>query len=420
MPSILIIGAGAAGLLAARELGRAGYAVTLLEARDRVGGRIHAAQPPGFRQPIETGAEFIHGAAPLTRQLLREAGQDVQSGGGETYEIRDGALQTGDSFFAELPGVLAAMHALPADLPLHDFLTQTYPGPTHAPLRANLIQFAEGYDAADATRVSTFALREEWEAGDAQNSVRPAATYAPLLRRQVAEAGATVVLNAAVTEIHWAPGHVVAYCPNGRQFPADKAIITVPLGVLQTPAALRFSPELPAHRAAAQALGFGAVIKFSLEFREAFWEAPDSPRPLPALDFLLSDAPVPTWWTQLPDARPLLTGWLAGPAATRHAHRTAPELQELALASLAYALAQPLAEVQAQLLAGHVTNWATDPFALGAYGYPTVGAPAARAILAAPVAGTLFFAGEGLREGGTVEAALESAREVVARVRSDK
>ena len=62
--SILIIGAGAAGLMAARKLTAAGHAVMVLEASNRLGGRIHTIQPPGFLQPIEEGAEFVHGDAP--------------------------------------------------------------------------------------------------------------------------------------------------------------------------------------------------------------------------------------------------------------------------------------------------------------------------------------------------------------------
>jgi monoamine oxidase len=68
--SILIIGAGAAGLIAARRLSAAGHAVTVLEASDRIGGRIHTIQPPGFVRPIEAGAEFMHGKLPVTMQLL--------------------------------------------------------------------------------------------------------------------------------------------------------------------------------------------------------------------------------------------------------------------------------------------------------------------------------------------------------------
>jgi monoamine oxidase len=186
----------------------------------------------------------------------------------------------------------------------------------------------------------------------------------------------------------------------------------VPLGVWQCPAGqpghLGLVPELPAHRAAAAQLGFGTVIKVQLEFAQAIWQAR-----LPELEFLLSNAPVPTWWTQLPAARPLLTGWLAGPAALRLHAATDEDLLTLALDSLAGLLAVSPAALRLALRASYVRNWGAEPYTYGAYSYPTVGAAAARAALAMPVAGTLFFAGEGVYEGpaaGTVEAGLVSGQ----------
>ena len=132
---------------------------------------------------------------------------------------------------------------------------------------------------------------------------------------------------------------------------------------------------------------------------------------MPDLSFLFSDAPFPTWWSQLPDPRPLLTGWLAGPAATQL--RTTPDetLLAQALASLAGLLGTTPAFLRSQLLAHRIVNWAADPYALGAYAYTAVGASEGRAAMGTPVANTLFIAGEGVYDGpyiGTVEAALTS------------
>ncbi|GAA4496875.1 NAD(P)/FAD-dependent oxidoreductase [Hymenobacter ginsengisoli] len=410
---ILIIGAGAAGMLAARELAAAGRRV--LEAQDRLGGRVHTLQPAGFSAPLEAGAEFMHEPVPLTRALLAEAGIRWQATEGQTYTIKDGQVQPDTNFFAQLPALLARLNALPQDMPLAEFLTQEFSGDEHASLRAFATQFAEGYDAADAQRVSAWALRDEWAAGGAEDSPRPQGGYGPLLHwlaAQAQAAGAQVHLAMPVQEISWQPGAAEVLTANGASYHARQVLCTVSLGVWQRATGqaghLAFVPELPAHRAAAAQLGFGTVIKVQVEFEEVFWH-----ERLPELEFLLSDEPVPTWWSQLPDARPLLTGWLAGPAALR-LHTASPEaVLPLALASLAQLLAQPVEVLQARLRASYVRNWGAEPHTYGAYSYPTVGAPAARAALATPVAGTLFFAGEGVYEGpasGTVEAALVSGQ----------
>ena len=414
---VLIIGAGAAGLLAARLLAAAGRQVVLLEARAQIGGRAHTLTPPGFTRPIEAGAEFIHGEAPITRGLLREAGMAWQDTTGQTYQVKNGEIQDEGAFFAYLPPLLEKLQALDHDLPLADFLAQEFAGAEHAALRAMATQFAEGYDAADPARASAWALRDEWAAEGVDDSPRPVGGYGPLLHwlaTQAQAAGATVHLRTAVREICWQPGHAEVLTTGGPSYHARQVLCTVPLGVwqldAQKPDYLRFTPDLPTHRAAAAQLGFGAVIKILLEFRENFWHDR-----LPEMEFLLSDAPLPTWWTQLPDTRPLLTGWLAGPAAHRLQDASNEAILQLALASLAELLATPPETLRAQLRASYVRNWGAEPYAYGAYSYATVGSAAARAALATSVAGTLFFAGEGLHHGidsGTVEAALASGQAV--------
>ena len=412
---VLIIGAGAAGLFAARALARAGRQVLLVEARDRVGGRVHTLAPPGFAHPLEAGAEFLHGAVPLSRALLAEAGAAYQATTGQTYVVRNGEVLADSTFFAPLPQLLAKIQTLAHDLPLAAFLTQEFAGPEYAALRATATQFAEGYDAADPQRASTQALGAEWAAGGADDSPRPVGGYGPLLHQladQAQAAGAIVHLATPVHEVRWQPGAAQVLAGTGATYHARRVLCTVPLGCWQRaagqPGHLGFVPGLPAHRAAAAQLGFGAVIKVVLDFETSFWQAR-----LPELEFLLSDAPIPTWWSQLPDERPRLTGWLAGPAAQR-LHATPNEaILALALDSLATLLALPVAALQAQLVASYVRNWAAEPYTYGAYSYATVGAAAARAALATPVADTLFFAGEGVYDGpdaGTVEAALASGQ----------
>ena len=173
-------------------------------------------------------------------------------------------------------------------------------------------------------------------------------------------------------------------------------------------------PRAARERAAAAAdIGFGNVVKILLRFTTKWW-ADYSGRDLADLSFLISDASVPTWWTQHPARHPVMTGWYAGPKAERVSSLTAAELVEMGLTSLAEIFDLPADRLRSDLVASRAINWGNDPFARGAYSYATPGTRAAQAALKRPDGGAIFFAGEALYAGpdmGTVEAALASGLE---------
>ena len=417
----MVVGAGAAGLTAARALARAGRRVVILEARERCGGRIDPLPPEEFGYPAEGGAEFVHGAAPLTRGLMREAGLAFAPMAGTRWRAADGVLAPDDRSTPHAAELIRALEALEIDLPVADFLATHFAAPRYADLRRSITRMVEGYDAADPSRASTFALREEWLGRGLGQQGRIAEGYGALIAFLVSECrrhGAALHLGAVVAAIDADDRGIVARCRDGGVFAADAAILTLPLPLLSEialPPAARASADAAAHD-----IGFGNVVKLLLRFERTWW-AGHGGRDLAALSFLISTAPVPTWWTQHPAPHPVLTGWLAGPRSASAAGLGAEALVEKGLASLAEAFALPLDRLKAMLIASRAIDWAADPFARGAYSYATPRTRDALARLRAPASG-VFFSGEALYAGpemGTVEAAFSSGLETARAILSE-
>jgi monoamine oxidase len=414
----VVVGAGAAGLLAARELVRAGKRVTVLDARDRCGGRIYPLPAEEFGYPAEGGAEFVHGAAPVTRALMREAQLSLLPRAGTRWSARTGKLLPNESPVPHMARFYQALSEVKADLPIAEFLDTHFADRRYDELRRSVTRTVEGYDAADPRRASTLALRDEWMARDDGEHGRIAGGYGALIEYLASECrrrGAALHLGAEVTGIDEARGRIAVRSSHGATFEADAAILTVPLPLLSEIAL----PSAARKRAAATAdIGFGNVVKILFRFATKWWAdlgGKDLRGPnLANLAFLLSDATVPTWWTQYPVRYPVLTGWFAGPKADRVSSRTEAELSDMGLASLAEIFDQPVDRIRRNLVAARAINWGNDPFARGAYSYATPRTREAQSVLGRPDGDAIFFSGEALYAGpdmGTVEAALASGQQ---------
>jgi monoamine oxidase len=409
----VVVGAGAAGLMTARELARAGKRVTIIEARERCGGRIYTLPSEEFGYPAEGGPEFVHGAAPLTRALMREAGLALEPRGGTRWSTRAGALSPDEASLPHAGRFYQALSAVKADLPIAEFLETHFAGRQYDALRRAVTRTVEGYDAADPRRASTLALRDEWMARDDGQHGRIAQGYGGLIEYLASECrrhGVALHLGATVTAIEEASGRVAVRCYDGATFEADAAILTVPPPLLSEIAL----PLAARERAAAAAdMGFGNVVKILFRFATKWW-ADHGGRDLANLSFLISDATVPTWWTQHPAAYPVLTGWFAGPKADRVSSLTEAELIDMGLASLAEIFDLPPNRISRNLVAARAINWGNDPFARGAYSYATLKTREAQSVLRKPIGEAIFVSGEALYAGpdmGTVEAALASGQQ---------
>jgi len=422
----LIIGAGAAGLAAAAELARAGRSALVLEARDRIGGRVWTLKEPGLAVPVELGAEFIHGRPPATFSLLKRAGIAAIPRAGSGWYVERGRLQHTGEIFAEIRAALRATGAPKQDVSFETFLNRelrqlSERARTFARMRV------QGYDAADPARASARMIVEEWtgedEATTATNS-RPRGGYGALLAwlaGSLEGGNVRIQLQTVVRSVTWRRGAVeVEGDFRGRPFrtSAARAIVTLPLGVLQlapsAPGAVRFSPALDQKRQALKGLAPSPVLKVALTFRDAFWEKAGRGRYRDAVFFRSPGAAIPSFWTARPARAPLLIAWAGGPKAMRLMGTGAPHIIRQAVTSLKSVFG---AGAGKGLTAAWVHDWQEDPYARGAYSYVTVGGAGARKALAAPLRGTLFFAGEAADfegEHGTVAGALQSGRRAAA------
>jgi monoamine oxidase len=430
---VIVIGAGVAGLAAAAECGRAGRSVVLVEARDRVGGRIWTRREAGLPVPVELGAEFIHGEATLTRALLAQGGVGVIDSVDSHYTVQQGEVLPRDDFFTRVQQAIRGSDALvQTDLSFDEYLDQHLARVLSFGERQFARVMAEGFDAADTSRASARALAAEWTGealGDAPQS-RPEGGYESLLGVLLASAhgrGLRLRLASSVRSVRWSRGSVRVF---GRfagapfELSGARALDALPLGVLQLPpaatGAVEFAPSLEAKRTALAGLVSGAVVKILLRFASPFWERIDQGRYREASFLHAPHADIPTFWTQVPARAPLLVAWAGGPRALRATALAEGELLGKTLESLRRLFGRGV-DVAGELEAYYYHDWQHDPFAAGAYSYVTVGADAARATLAQPIDDTLFFAGEATDtadEAGTVNGALESgvraAREVLA------
>jgi monoamine oxidase len=420
---VVVVGAGVAGTIAARDIGRAGLSVALLEARDRIGGRLLEIEDPRALAPIELGGEFVHGRPALTYALLQEIGATVIDNADGGFVLRDGAMQPATSDrFADVASLLGSALEREDDESVDALAARNDATGASRETGTWTRRLVSGFDAADPARASARAIAQEW-LGDASadgTQSRPAGGYAPVvahLARSLDAARVALRLQTVVRTIaRGRSGITLDASENGRDFSlrARYAIVTVPHGVLLAPSgaegALAFDPPLPAAtRDAIAHIAMGPVHKIVLCFRQAFWETVSGGTFRDGA-FFNGDGAFPTFWTQLPVRANILVAWAGGPMAERLRDESPNARTELALACAGRYFGNVTA-AEAAFACAYAHDWQSDPFSRGAYSYALVGGEHAREQLAIPIDGALWIAGEAAAsngEGGTVAGALES------------
>ncbi len=433
---VLVLGAGAAGLAAARDLSHAGLRVTIIEARPRVGGRILTLHDSRSPVPLELGAEFIHGERAETLSLAQAAGlavlelpglHDLAAAG--RFKAMDGFWELVDRMNHDLARRLVRRGR---DFPVSEYLDSRSVTPAR---RGMLRDFLQGFYAAHPDRLSAESLAVEARGeGNAERDEVAGGQF------RIANGGDALMkwlrdgldpdrtelrLSTVAQTVEWKRESVRVECRGADRAPlptvsARTAVITLPLAVLKA-GMVRFEPALPAKQRALAGLETGQVFKIVLRFREAIWDDAEflkerrgpSSADRGGLNFLHGQgAEVPTWWTTLPVRSPVLVGYVGAVAAEQLLAEEPPSRLERTLVALSEILAVPRRDLEDQLDASASHDWRADPFARGAYSYIGVGGIAAPRALARPVEETLFFAGEATDgpQIGTVAGALASGR----------
>jgi monoamine oxidase len=438
---ILIIGAGAAGLMAARELSHAKLKVIVLEARDRIGGRINTHHDTGSLMAIELGAEFVHGLHPEILSIIKHAHFDLLEVPNRHWHLRNGVLAKSNEFWSKLEDLMGKMKRVKGtDQSFADFLRAYDSDGDANEVKSVATLYIEGFHAARVEEISLLGLNMTNEAADqihGDRQFRISKGYCELaqwLHDEAVNHGARFNFNAIVEEVQWRPGHVkVITRSEGKiqEFEAARLLITLPLPMLQGAAnemgTVRFVPQLSKKQEAARRLAMGHVVKTVLRFREPFWENlilptnDGKPTSLKELAFIHAPSEMmPTWWTTLPAHSPVIVGWSGGSRAEELSLESDQSVIDKALESLSVIARMPRKRLEDLLEEGYTHNWRRDPFSLGAYSYIPVGGLNAQQELARSIDDTLFFAGEATNtEGhhGTVHGALatgsRAAQEII-------
>ena len=427
---IIVIGAGVAGLAAARDLVRGGEEVVVLEARDRIGGRILTERSDALRVPIELGAEFLHGEAEDAADVTHEAGLLVCDVRGDRWRVDGRRLTNVDDFWGDVETVLGKLRSdREPDRSFQDFLDTGPGGPKLARARAIAREYVAGFHAADPSLISEQALADGGAPDDAaeERMARVLDGYDRVPQWLARDLGAAIETGVVVRSVKWHRGSVTVDAVlrttgEQRRYAGRAVVISVPLGVLNATAgegAIAFDPAPAAQLNAARKLAMGDARRLVLAFDDPIWENVARQRlpenaTISMLSFLHGDDPsFPVWWTMMPVRAPVIVGWAGGLRATSMIGASLDEVTDRGVSALARSLGMAKRRIAAAITGAWTYDWGNDPFARGAYSYSMVGGAQAAKTLARSVDDTLFFAGEASDGGGrngTVHGAIASGK----------
>lgn len=419
---VAIIGAGVSGLSAARLLSRYGLSCVVLEAADRIGGRLYTLRRPGWRLPIELGAEFVHGRPAPTLALGHGAMHLVHVPEHRITGGKDPAPMP--NTWQRFAQALAPACDADESESVRDYLMRSE---LPADERELVRMLVEGYHAAPVADVSARVIAADARAAATDfRQYRTSTGYDAVLaelEHGLSHGPCRIELGMRVRRIEWSKGSV-QITAEGReqelQLRARRCVVTTSPGVLRASPAeggIDFRPLPDAFATALPLLGMGNVLRLVMRFERLPWptlggtEATFVHAPESAFD---------TFWCEARAGQQQITAWVGGPKAQELSRLDDTARSNAALQSLADAVGQSFTSCRQALIEQHCHDFNRDPLTRGAYSYVRPGGAGAARALAQPHEKTLFFAGEALdaQYPSTVAGALGSgehaARQVLA------
>lgn len=411
---VIVIGAGASGIYAAHLLMKQGVDVTILEASNRIGGRMMANT--SFADfPIEMGAEEIHGKRSVLYDLAAfVAPENLVEHTGKDFYWMNNLLRDEQNLLSqsEYAGEVETMFQLIDSLGtypeenklLSQYLVDFPLIPSLHPIVNALV--ANEYGSSN-NRIGMLALKEAeagYSSGDESFGLN-GISYWQLFEYAFSDAIGKVVLNEAVKTIDYSGSIVRVKSIHGVEYVADRVLVTIPLTILKNNS-IEFLPALPSEKLQAiQSIEMGGGIKITIKFTSPFWD--------PDTQSILGASIVPEYWVTAADKTSngfYLTAFIMGESA-----------DNLALLSENAAIQELLSELSTLYPNGNVQslfsgeflykNWANEPYIGGSYSYPSINSAGQRENLASSISNKLFFAGEATNYDGhlaTVHGAMET------------
>ncbi|MDW7693157.1 NAD(P)/FAD-dependent oxidoreductase [Flammeovirgaceae bacterium SG7u.111] len=408
---VIVIGAGISGLYAAYLLKLKGFEVTVLEATKRYGGRIRSVQS-AEGEPLELGAEFIHGQYSLLKEYVAQKGIGTYRAKGKSFLYYKGVLKNEDKWLEKIPELKFVFDFFENfwkyrehELTVDNFIKKDV---VLSKFRVLMDVFAVEYGTSNSRLGlrSLAATEQMWSAG--QKDYKIQSQMIRVLDEFVQLLHGNIIYEKPISEINYSESKVQAVSLDEKIYTADAVLVTVPVSVLKKKI-IKFIPSLPAEKTAAfHRLGMGAGMKIVLKFRKQFWKK--------KMFEIWGSKLCPTYYSPFPrqeKTENYLIGYVTGVKA-EYLGSLGNKAVDLIVNELDEIFGSNIASTN--LEESTLMDWGKEPYIWGMYSYDKPNSEGMREELAKPIDDKVFFAGEATNYNGhpaTLHGAMETAERAV-------